>query len=139
MNLHLRASALILAAFCVLFASTPLTAQTSTAGKVSGTVTDPTGAVAPRAEMQLLNVSTNAALTATSDNSGGFIFPVVPPGIYRLTVKLGGFRSASITVIQIDVEKTLAIPVKLEVGGSTEVVEVTAQAAAALQTNDAQI
>src|SRR3984957_10415851 len=128
MNLHLRASALVLAAVFVLFVSTPLMAQSSTAGRVSGMVTDPTGAVAPRAEMQLLNVSTNAALTATSDNSGGFIFPVVPPGIYRLTVKLGGFRTASITDIQIDVEKTLAIPVKLEGGGSTEVGEATAQA-----------
>ena len=139
MNLHLRASALVLAAVFVLFVSTPLMAQSSTAGRVSGMVTDPTGALVPKAEMQLLNVSTNAALTTTSDNSGGFIFPVVPPGIYRLTVKMAGFRTASITDLQVDVEKSLAIPVKLEVGGGTEVVEVTAAAAAALQTNDAQI
>jgi hypothetical protein len=134
-----RAPALVLTALLVLFATTPVTGQTSTAGKVSGTVTDPTGALVPKAEMQLLNVSTNAALNAISDNSGEFNFPVVPPGTYRLTVKMAGFRTASVTDLQVDVEKSLTIPVKLEVGGGTEVVQVTAAAAAALQTNDAQI
>src|SRR3984957_4372164 len=139
MNLHLRASALVLAAVFVLFVSTPLMAQASTAGRVSGMVTDPTGALVPKAEMQLLNVSTNAALTTTSDNSGGFIFPVVPPGIYRLTVKMAGFRTASISNVVVDVDKTSSVAVKLEVGGATDVVEVTAAATAQLQTMDAQI
>ena len=144
MNLQLgcftfRASGLAVAALVVLFAVSPVKGQTSTAGKVIGTVTDPTGAVVPKAELQILNVGTNAAQSTTSDNSGGFNFPVVPPGIYRLTVKMSGFRTASITDIQVDVEKTNTIAVKLEVGGATETVEVTATAAAALQTNDAQI
>src|SRR5271163_1259223 len=108
MNLRLgcftfRASALVVAAWAVLFAATPVKGQTSTAGKVIGTVTDPTGAVVPKAELQILNVGTNAAQSVTSDNSGGFNFPVLPPGIYRLTVKMTGFRTASVTDIQVDV------------------------------------
>jgi hypothetical protein len=133
-------AAMVLVAILAIIAMAPsASAQTSNSGKVIGTVADPTGALVPKADVQLLNVGTNAALNATTDNAGGFNFPVVPPGNYRLTVKMAGFRTASITDLQVDVEKTNTVPVKLEVGGGTEVVEVTATAAAALQTTDASI
>src|SRR5579862_3982158 len=136
---RLYVSAMLAIALLLLFAAAPAAGQTTSAGKVSGTVTDPTGAVVPKAELQLLNVGTNAALNALSDASGGFSFPVVPPGEYRLTVKMTGFRTATVTGVGVDVEKVSTVPVKLEVGGDKEVVEVTATAAAQLQTTDAQI
>ena len=114
-------------------------AQTTSAGKVVGTVADPTGASVPKAQVQLVNTGTNQTFTATADDSGGFTFPVVPPGTYRLTVTMSGFRTATITNIEVEVEKTSTLPVRLEVGGTTETVEVTATAAAQLQTQDSQI
>jgi len=114
-------------------------AQTINAGKVVGTVTDPTGAVIPKAQVQLQNTGTNQTFTATADDAGGFTFPVVPPGNYKLTVAMSGFRTATVTDITVDVEKTNAVPVKMEVGGATETVEVAATAAAQLQTQDSQI
>lgn len=116
-----------------------LWAQTTTTGKVTGTVTDQTGAVVPKAAVQLLNVGTNAALATTADSSGDFVFPPVPPGSYRVTVTLAGFRTAVVSDITVDVGKTANVSVKLEVGGDKEVVEVTATAQAELQTNDSQI
>lgn len=114
-------------------------AQTATTGKIMGTVTDPTGAVVPKSEVQLLNVSTNASTAATTDDAGGFVFPSVPPGSYRLTVKMQGFRIAVVSDVTAEVDRTTTEQVKLEVGGDKEVVEVTATAAAQLQTADAQI
>ncbi len=114
-------------------------AQTTNAGKVVGSITDPTGAVVPKAQVQLVNTGTNQTFSATADDAGGFNFPVVPPGVYKLTVTMSGFRTANITNIEVDVEKTTTIPVKLEVGGATETVEVSATAAAQLQTQDSQI
>jgi len=114
-------------------------AQTTTAGKVVGTVTDQTGAVAPKANLQLQNAETGAVLDTKSDDAGGFVFPVVNAGNYRITVKLAGFRIAVVAQIAVDVEKTTTVPVSLEVGGDTEVVEVRATATAHLQTTDAQI
>jgi len=123
----------------ISFGTEPIAAQTTSAGKVIGTVTDPSGAVVPKVEVQIINTGTNTMLAATSNDAGEFNFPVVPPGTYRLTVKFAGFRSANITGIQVDVQKTNNVPVQLEVGRETEVVEVSAAAAAQLQTNDAQI
>ncbi len=115
------------------------TAQTLNTGRVLGTITDQTGAVVPMAEVQLVNVGTNATQTATTNSSGEYGFAAVVPGTYRLTVKMTGFRQASVTDLVVEVEKTSTVPVKLEVGGDKEVVEVTATAQAALQTADAQI
>src|SRR5581483_7943679 len=113
-------------------------AQTSTTGVVVGTVTDPSGAAVPNANVQLLNTGTNATANATTNNDGGFTFPNVAPGSYKVTVTASGFR----TMVEngtVEVNKSLNLPVQLEVGGQNQVVEVTAAAAAALQTQDAQI
>src|ERR1700683_828970 len=90
---------LLASSLAVMLTEPNVSAQTSTAGKVIGTVTDPSGAVVPKAQVQLINVGTSAALTAMADDSGGFNFPAVPPGTYRLTVTLAGFRTAAVTDI----------------------------------------
>ncbi len=133
------ALALVLVALLGAIVVPAAMAQTLNTGKVIGTVTDQTGAVIPMAEVQLVNVGTNATLSAVTDSSGGYVFASVVPGTYRLTVKMTGFRQASITDLVVDVEKSTTVPVKLEVGGDKEVVEVTATAQAQLQTSDAQI
>ncbi len=118
----------------------PAMAQSSTtAGAVVGTVTDPSGAVVPKAEVLLTNLDTNAAQTQVTNDAGGYVFPNVPPGNYRVTVRLAGFRTAEVSNLVVEVNKSYTVPVKLEVGGDKEIVEVTATAAAQLQTTDAQL
>lgn len=114
-------------------------AQTATAGIVVGTVFDQSGAAVPNASVQLLNVGTNAALSATSNNAGEFTFANVPPGTYKVTVTATGFRTTTVENLTVDVNKSANVPVHLEVGGQSQVVEVTAAATAQLQTQDAQI
>jgi len=126
------------ALFFLLFASLAWS-QTSTTGKIVGTVTDPSGAVVPKAEVQLVNVDTNVSASQTANDAGEFSFPNVAPGTYRLTIKLSGFRTASVAGIAVEVNKSATVPVKLEVGAETQVVEVNAAPTAALQTVDAQI
>jgi len=114
-------------------------AQSITTGKIVGTVTDASGAMVPKAQVQLVSTDTNAASTATTDDSGGYVFTNLQPGPYKLTVTMSGFRTATIASFAVEVDKTTNLPVKLEVGGSTDVVEVTAASTAQLQTTDAQI
>src|SRR5215469_11340115 len=120
-------------AMAVLALSSAALAQTTTAGKVVGAVTDPAGAVVPKAQVELLNTGTNAAQSAATDGAGGFVFPVVPPGAYKITVKMTGFRTSVLPDFDVEVEKTITLPVKLEVGADREIVEVTGTATA-LQT-----
>src|SRR5579885_1385683 len=131
-----RTSALILLALLEAFS---MFGQTSTTGRVVGTVSDATGAVVPKAEVELLNVATNVAQNAITDDTGSYQFVNVIPGAYKITVKMQGFRTATVTGLSVEVNKSADVPVKLEVGGDKEIVEVTATAAAALQTTDAQI
>ena len=123
----------------VLLSIAVASAQSSTTGKVVGTVTDASGAIVPKAEVQLVNTDTNAAASAITNDSGGYVFPSVQPGPYRITVKMTGFRTETISNLIVEVDKTNNLAIKLEVGGATDVVEVTAAATAQLQTTDAQI
>ena len=114
-------------------------AQNSTTGKVLGTVADSSGGMVPKAEVQLLKTETNVSVTQTTNGAGEYAFPNVIPGTYKITVKLAGFRTAAIDHVVVEVNKDSTVPVKLEVGTGTQVVEVTAEAAAQLQTTNAQI
>ncbi|HTB12929.1 MAG TPA: carboxypeptidase-like regulatory domain-containing protein [Bryobacteraceae bacterium] len=136
-SLFLIRVALLMCAAWLSIAS--VSAQSITTGKVVGNVSDASGAMVPKAQVQLVNTDTNAALTATTDDSGGYVFTNLPPGPYKLTVTMAGFRTATIPSFAVEVDKTANLPVKLEVGGTGDVVEVTAAATAQLQTTDAQI
>jgi hypothetical protein len=114
-------------------------AQSSTSGAVVGTVTDPSGAVVPKAEVQLLNVETNAAQTQVTNDAGGYTFPNVAPGTYKITVKIAGFRTASVQNVMVEVNKSTNQTITLEVGAETQIVEVRSAAVAQLQTTDSQI
>jgi hypothetical protein len=109
-------------------------AQTATTGAISGQVTDPTGAVVPKAQVQLTNTETNATVSQLSNDSGQFGFSNVNPGSYKINVKLAGFRAETVSGITVDVNKTTSVGVRLEVGTDSTIVEVSAKAAAQLRT-----
>jgi hypothetical protein len=127
-------------ALLAIFLSAPgVMAQTATSGTVFGTVTDPTGAVVPGAEVQLVNIDTNATSTQKTNSSGQYTFPNLGPGDYKITVKMAGFRTSSVPNVTVEVNKTTNQSIALEVGIENQVVEVTSSAVAQLQTSDAQI
>ena len=115
-----------------------LSAQSATTGSVSGVVTDPSGALVPQCEVELTKIDTNTTSTQATNAAGQYVFSNLRPGEYKLVVKATGFRTASIPNVVVEVNKTVAVDEKLEVGGSTEIVEVKATAVE-LQTADAQI
>lgn len=128
-----------IALLVVLFAPHAALAQSATSGAVTGIVTDPSAAVISGAAIELVNKETNAALQTTTNTSGQYSFTGVRPGSYKMSVKMAGFRTATIGNIEVAVNKSTDLDVKLEVGGENQTVEVTGAAAAELQTVDAQI
>ncbi len=112
-------------------------AQEST-GAISGTVTDPSGALVPNAEIIVTNVQTGVVRKQTSNASGFFVVTNLAVGNYSLTAEAQGFKKFEASQIRLDVNDRLTIPVHLEVGGTTETVSVN-ESGAQLQTQSAEL
>ncbi|HKU28805.1 MAG TPA: carboxypeptidase-like regulatory domain-containing protein, partial [Candidatus Sulfotelmatobacter sp.] len=86
-----KRSHILLAA--VLFFSFSAYAQTGTSTLISGTVTDPTGALVPNATVEIKNPVSGFSRTATTGASGNFSIPNVPFNPYHVTVTSQGFSA----------------------------------------------
>jgi hypothetical protein len=105
---------------------------------LTGTVTDPTGAVVPNAKLELVNQETGVQRTTTADASGAYSFLQVIPGTYKVTASAPGFRTAVVSDVHLLVNTPATLPVKLDVGEISESVEVKASAVL-VNTTDASI
>ncbi len=107
---------------------------------ITGTVTDPTGAVIPGATVTVINQETNVQTTTTTDNSGNFNVPYLAPGTYTVNVEraASGFAKYSKTNVVVSTAQTVQVEIRMQVGGAAETVTVTSDAAA-LQTATATV
>jgi hypothetical protein len=126
--MHTSLRRVIFAAFAIIFSSSisGLLAQSAgNGGTISGTVTDPTGAVVPSADVKIENPVSGYNRSTTSDAAGHFQFTNVPLNPYHLVVSAKGFASRAEDV---DVRSTVPVTVKstLTIGESSTVVNVTA-------------
>ncbi len=111
-------------------------AQTSR-GTVTGTITDPSGAVIPGATIDLLNKATNQTRTTVSNDSGVYRFDAIDLGNYDLTIKSGGFKQVTNAGIQIQANQIATIDSQLEAGTEAVTVEINSTAGELLQKSDA--
>jgi hypothetical protein len=125
----------LLAFFVLTFCLPVLRAQLYT-GSVSGTVTDPSGAAVPSANLTLTDVDKGFTYHATSDSDGRYLMGQVPPGTYNLSIETPNFQSQRKEAIKIDVNQNVSINFELKIGLATETVDVVANAVH-LQTEDA--
>ena len=100
----------------------------ATRALLNGTVTDPTGAVVPNAEVVVTETGTGAAYTVKTAADGLYSFPQLPPGAYGLKVTAAGFRDYAQKGIKLNLGDKFRLDVSLEVGTAQEVVEVNANA-----------
>jgi outer membrane receptor protein involved in Fe transport len=100
-------------------------AQTTT-GSLSGTVTDPNGAVLPSAAVTVKNNETGTERTATTNENGQFNIAVLEPGNYSVSVESTGFKRTVAPNVVINVSQSAEVTIAMEVGATTETVTVTA-------------
>jgi hypothetical protein len=110
-----------------IFAGLNLVAQQIT-GSIRGTVSDPSGAVVEAAAVTANQTETGLTRTAMTDRTGAYILLELPVGHYQLQVEAKGFRKYVQQGIILNVNETATIPVRLAVGGATQLVEVNADA-----------
>jgi hypothetical protein len=108
--------------------SQPLMADIT--GKIIGTAVDPTGAVVPGAKVTLRNPSTGLLRTTQTDATGSYEFLLVPVGEnYTVEVEAGGFRKALQEGITLLVNQVYRTDFHLQIGSTTQSVQVSAEAA----------
>src|SRR6266566_4861729 len=98
----------------------------STTGTIQGDVTDAKGGGVPGAAVEIKNLSTNYSRTVTTDNDGHFVFLLLQPGNYRLTVTKQGFATTVEENISLTVGQAITLPIGLKVSAVSERVEVSA-------------
>ncbi|MBK6425196.1 MAG: TonB-dependent receptor [Blastocatellia bacterium] len=115
-----------LALACLLVANVAVFAQ-GVRGTISGTVTDPDGAVIVGATVQIENVATGKILQSqqTGDN-GGYTFLEIEPGSYNVIISATGFAETRLLAVGVEPNRNVRLDAAMNVVGSTETVEVTA-------------
>ncbi len=131
------AAALLTPALPVL-APVAVQAQLAGKGSITGTVTDPTGAVVPGATVTATNTATGLSVTQTSASAGEFTLSPLDPGVYTVLVTAPGFDKLNQQDVHVNALEQFSYNPKLTVGGSGETINVDA-APPQLETSNATL
>ena len=115
----------------------PLHAQT-VSGTVTGTITDPSGAIVKGVSVKVKNADTGEIRFGTTNNAGFFSIPALPPGPYMVDAQVTGFEEVTSTVT-VSVGQTLNINFHLQVGSASEKVDVFSGGSLGLQTESHEL
>jgi len=116
----------------------PLVAYTQSTSSLRGVIADPTGAIIPGAVVSLTNAGTGFKRQALTGEDGVYQFLQAPPGTYQVAVEKAGFATVTRNTVQLQVNTPATLDLRMEVGSTTDVVNVTADATA-INTVDASI
>jgi len=128
---------LVLLAVVSLLLPSVVLAQSTTTGAISGTVTDPTGAVLPDITVNLKSTERGFTQQVKTNAQGFYQFSLVTPGVYTVTITAPSFKTTSSTTT-VSVGENTVVNAKMEVGATGVTVEVSGEAPL-LQTESAEI
>jgi len=114
------------ALFAVLLLALPAVAQEQT-GSIQGVVKDSSGAVLPGVTVEARSPSAVGVSTATTDASGAYRFPALPPGNYEVSASLQSFVPAKVSDALVTLGKQLTVDLVLKLAGVSESVTVTGE------------
>lgn len=106
--------------------SPPLRAQ-AVDGTLLGTINDSSGAPVANAKITLVESNTNVSRSAQSNDSGNYVFADLPPGTYRVTAEMTGFKRASRSGVDVLVNTTVRVDLDLQAGDVSETITVEAE------------
>jgi hypothetical protein len=104
-------------------------------GSISGTVTDPSGALISGAQVTLLNKATGVKQHTVTSAAGLYAFISLNPGTYQVTTSQSGFVSAAVDNVAVNVDQATQANIELHIGASTEAITVTEAASLVEPTN----
>ena len=100
----------------------------STGGRILGRVSDPSGAVLANVRVLVVNEATGTTREVQTSENGDFVLVEVQPGSYRVDFEDQGFKKSVHKNVIVEVNQVVTLNAVLQIGGTQEVVEVTAEA-----------
>lgn len=111
----------------LFFTALAVYAQSTTTGDVTGTVSDPTGAVVPSTPVNITNTGTGQTQSTTANADGVYHFSYLPPGAYTISVNAPGFQATAVKT-NVEVGQTVTTDIKLSIKSTSSTVVVTESA-----------
>lgn len=108
-----------------LFAVSAIGQSQVATADLSGTVTDPNGAVVAGATVTAKSSATNISRSATTNAEGSFQLLSLPPGDYEVTAEAASFKKSVLSGIRLTVGQNADLTIKLEIGEASVIVNVT--------------
>jgi Carboxypeptidase regulatory-like domain len=120
-----RRTLLVSSAFALC--SLPMYGQTPDTGAIAGSVSDPKGALVPRAAVVIDSEETGEQRQLTTDVEGSFSVPFLTPGNYDLTVRATGFEPLTLKGVQVQITEVSRLKVQLTISGVKTQITVTTE------------
>jgi hypothetical protein len=134
----LNVSHTLLLAEMLVLCALPMLGQTADTGAIAGTVSDPSGALVPRAAVVINSEGTGEKRDLATDAEGTFSIQFLPPGKYDLTVRAAGFEPFILNGVQVQITEVSRLKIQLALNGAREQIAVSA-APSLLQTENATL
>jgi len=114
---------------CLLLAAGAAYAQgVGVSGSITGTVTDPSGALLPKAAISAVDTAKGTGFSTAADSSGHYQFPGLPPAVYNVTAQLAGFQTEVQKGVVVNLGQTVILDFHMKVATTGQAIEVTAEA-----------
>ena len=124
--MNLRYRLIVAAAIASLAVSVPARAQVGEQASLTGTITDPQGAVLPGVNIAALNSSTNVTRTGVTTDAGVYLITGLVTGTYKVTYTMPSFKTVA-REIEVRTGERLRVDIRLELGGLTDEIKVVAE------------
>ena len=120
------ACAVVVCLLALFVSVCPATAQSASTGAITGTVTDPSGAVISGASVSTTNLATGQSRQTTTDSNGLYKFSLLSPGNYSVKFSASGFKTVEVPSVTVNVTEIVPVDRSLEVGAASQQVTVEA-------------
>jgi hypothetical protein len=108
----------------VAFCGIAISGSGQSTATLSGTVTDPSGAVLPNATVKVHSIATGSDREIKTDGAGGYVVPSLQPGDYEVQATAPGFSPFRVQKVTLDVAKSVTVNMKLSIESAGETVQV---------------
>lgn len=109
---------------CLLSAGIAFAQGVGSSGDIRGTVTDPAGAVIPKAAIVAEDAEKGIHRSSVSDANGEYGFAGLPPATYRVTANISGFQTAIFKDVVVSVGQTVILDIRMKVASAAEAIEI---------------